>query len=300
MQEIRRIGDRITVLRDGRYVATVDAGTTSEGELLRLMTGRKISEIFPTVRQQPGETLLEVGGMVTAGGAVAGASLAVRRGEIVGLAGLVGSGKSEVARACFGLLPVSAGEVRFKGETVTNASTRAMLRRGLFYLPPDRRDEGLMTMRSARENMALPALGQPGFRSGPLLNLRGEKAKARDLVRRLELRPPSTERAADHFSGGNQQKIMLAKCLTREVDLFVFDEPTVGVDVGTRVAIYQFLRELCEAGAGILLISSDLPEVLNLSHRLYVFYRGRVQAELAGRDITEERVLSHFFEREAA
>ncbi|HKY93932.1 MAG TPA: sugar ABC transporter ATP-binding protein, partial [Kiloniellales bacterium] len=300
MQEIRRIGDRITVLRDGRYVATVDARTTSEGELLRLMTGRKISEIFPRVRQQPGETLLEIEHLSTARGTVADASLVARRGEIVGLAGLVGSGKSEIARACFGLVPVVDGAVRFKGETVTNATTREMLRRGLFYLPPDRRDEGLMTMRPARENMALTALNEPDFRSGPFLNLRGERAKTRELAGRVDLRPPKIERAVDHFSGGNQQKIMLAKCLTREVELFVFDEPTVGVDVGTRVAIYQFICGLCEAGAGILLISSDLPEVLHLSHRLYVFYRGRVQAELAKAEISEERVLSHFFEREAA
>jgi ribose transport system ATP-binding protein len=175
-----------------------------------------------------------------------------------------------------------------------------MLKRGFFYLPPDRRDEGLMTMRAARENMALPALSEPAFRKGPFLNLRSERSSARDLAQRLDLRPPRVERAADHFSGGNQQKIMLAKCLTREVALFVFDEPTVGVDVGTRVAIYQFVRDLCEAGAGILLISSDLPEVLNLSHRLYVFYRGQVQAELAKPEISEERVLSHFFERAAA
>jgi ribose transport system ATP-binding protein len=300
MQEIRRIGDRITVLRDGRYVATVDARTSSETELLRLMTGRRISEIFPTVRHQPGETLLEVERLTTARGTVREASLGVRRGEIVGLAGLVGSGKSEVARACFGLVSVVDGGVRFKGEAVTNASTRSMLSRGLFYLPPDRRDEGLMTMRAARENMALPALCEPGFRSGPFLSLGGERARTRALAERLDLRPPRVERAVDHFSGGNQQKIMLAKCLTREVALFVFDEPTVGVDVGTRVAIYQFIRELCEAGAGVVLISSDLPEVLNLSHRLYVFYRGRVQAELAKAEISEERVLSHFFEREAA
>jgi ribose transport system ATP-binding protein len=278
----------------------VDARSSSETELLRLMTGRKISEIFPTVRHQPGEALLQVERMTTARGAVRDASLFVRRGEIVGLAGLVGSGKSEVARACFGLERVVDGSVRFKDETVTNLSTRAMLKRGLFYLPPDRRDEGLMTMRAARENMALSALREPGFCSGPFLNLRGEHARTRALAERLDLRPPLVERAVDHFSGGNQQKIMLAKCLTREVELFVFDEPTVGVDVGTRVAIYQFIRELCEAGAGVLLISSDLPEVLNLSHRLYVFYRGRIQTELEGEEITEERVLPHFFEREAA
>ena len=155
-------------------------------------------------------------------------------------------------------------------------------------------------MRGARENIALPSLDRAPFSRGLLLDRRAEQAKAMELARRLNLQPLDIERPVDHFSGGNQQKVLLAKALSREVRLFAFDEPTVGVDVGTRVAIYQFIRDLCEAGAAILLISSDLPEILHLTSRAYVMYRGLLRAELAGSEISEDRVLGCFFEREAA
>jgi ribose transport system ATP-binding protein len=300
MQEIRRIGDRITVLRDGRYVATLDAKTAGEEELVRLMTGRVISELFPKVDFAPGEEALRIEHLSTPAGPVIDASLSVRSGEIVGLAGLVGSGKSEVMRAAFGVAPVSAGHVFLKGRDVTGASTRALLDQGLFYLPPDRREEGLVMMRSCRENVALPSLARPPFSRGGLLDRAGEVRKVSELAERMNLQPRRIERAVDYFSGGNQQKVMLARCLTRPVDVYVFDEPTVGVDVGTRASIYAFIRDLCEAGAAIVLISSDLPEILNLTRRVYVFYRGRVRAELEGDAITEANVLRHFFEREAA
>lgn len=299
VSEIRRIGDRITVLRDGRYVATVDA-QTSDDELVRLMTGRLIDQIFPKVRFRPGETMLQVENLTTADGTVSGVSMNVRRGEIIGLAGLVGSGKSEVGRACFGMVPISSGSVEFAGEETTGLAPRRMLDRGFFYVPPDRRDEGLLMMRSVRENIALPALSLPSYSRGPLLLRHTESARTHALAKRLNLQPLRVEREVDHFSGGNQQKVLLAKSLTREVKLFVFDEPTVGVDVGTRVAIYEFIRDLCEAGAAVLLISSDLPEILHLTNRVYVMCRGGLAAELDGEDISQESVLRHCFEREAA
>jgi ribose transport system ATP-binding protein len=205
-----------------------------------------------------------------------------------------------VARACFGLEKVTTGRVVFLAEDATGRKPRAMLDRGFFYLPPDRRSEGLVMMRGARENIALPALGLAPFSDGLFLNRRAERAKTMELAKRLNLQPLNIERPVDHFSGGNQQKVLLAKALSREVKLFVFDEPTVGVDVGTRVAIYQFIRDLCEAGAAILLISSDLPEILHLTNRAYVMHRGSLRAELTGNEISEDRVLGCFFEKEAA
>ena len=300
MQEIRRIGDRITVLRDGRTVATLDAKTAGDDELVRLMTGRVISELFPRIRFAPGEERLRVEHLTTPKRTVADVSLTAAAGEIVGLAGLVGSGKSEAMRAAFGLDPIVSGRVILKGEDVTGASTRDLLARGLFYIPPDRREEGLVMMRSCRENIALPSLDRPPFSRGVFLDRAGEARKTAELAERMNLQPRRIERAVDFFSGGNQQKVLLARCLTRPVDVFVFDEPTVGVDVGTRAAIYAFIRDLCEAGAAIVLISSDLPEILHLTRRVYVFYRGRVQAELEGAAISEENLLRHFFEREAA
>jgi ribose transport system ATP-binding protein len=300
MNEIKRIGDRITVLRDGQYVATLNVAEASETRLVELMTGRAIAQIFPKVQHRSGVTMLDVKGLTTASGSVSNVSLRVRAGEIVGLAGLVGSGKSEVARACFGVEPIAGGTVTFDGVDVTRTSPRQMLDRGFFYLPPDRRTEGLVMVRGARENISLPSLGLRQFSTGPFLNRAAERSRAVDLSKRLNLQPLNIERAVDHFSGGNQQKVLLAKALSREVKLFVFDEPTVGVDVGTRVAIYEFIAELCEAGAAVLLVSSDLPEILHLTNRAYVMHRGVLRAELAGSDITEDRVLSHFFEREAA
>lgn len=301
MAEIRRIGDRITVLRDGRYVATVDAQKTSEDELIELMTGRVVGAIFPELHlPEPGKTILDVDDIRTVDGTVQGASLTVRTGEIVGLAGLVGSGKSELLQACFGARPVEAGKVSFAGKEVTGRSPGANIRDGFLYLPSDRRTEGLMMMRSVRENMALASLDTKPFVRGIFLDRAGETETVNALAERLNLTPRRIERAVDHFSGGNQQKAMLARSLARDYRLIVFDEPTVGVDVGTRAAIYEFIVELARGGVAIVLISSDLPEVLHLSGRAYVFYRGRIQAELAGAELTEANVLAHFFEKEAA
>lgn len=300
MGEIRRIGDRVTVLRDGKYVATVGAADTADEELVRLMTGRAISEIFPAIRARPGARALAVEALSTASGGVRGASFHARRGEIVGLAGLVGAGKSEVARATFGLEKISGGRVRLHGENVTGLPPAKMLKRGLFYSPPDRREEGLVMMRSCHENIALPALGGAAFSSRGFLRHRRGAATTRQLAEKFRLSPMRPGRAVEFFSGGNQQKVMLAKCRARAAEVFVFDEPTVGVDVGTRSEIYRFMKELCEAGAAVVLVSSDLPEILNLSHRVYVFCRGEVRAELAGPELTEDAVLSAFFHREAA
>jgi ribose transport system ATP-binding protein len=300
MSEIKRIGDRISVLRDGRKVATLNVAEASEARLVQLMTGRVIAQIFPRIANRPGATILEVKGLTTAAGNVSNVSFRVQAGEIVGLAGLVGSGKSEVARACFGVERTTRGVVTFDGEDVSGMTPRQMLDRGFFYVPPDRRDEGLVMVRGARENISLPSLNLPRFSYGMFLNRGAEKAQTLGLAGRLNLQPLNIERAVDHFSGGNQQKVLLAKALSCDVKLFAFDEPTVGVDVGTRVAIYAFIAELSEAGAAILLISSDLPEILHLTNRVYVMHRGALRAELAGGEITEDRVLGHFFDREAA
>jgi ribose transport system ATP-binding protein len=295
MQEIRRIADRITVLRDGQFVSTEPAGV-SEERLITLMTGREMSELFPEVRSVVMDTVLSVEHLTTARHTVDDASLEVRQGEILGLAGLVGSGKSEIMRAVFGLERVISGQVWLGEEDVTGLSPGEMMERGVFYVPPDRREEGLVMIRPVRENVTLPALAHTSL----AFHRRAEKRVATALAERVGLRPLRIERAVDHFSGGNQQKVLLAKCLTREVAVYVFDEPTVGVDVGTRASIYRFIADLAEGGAAVVLISSDLPEILHLSHRAIVFYRGKVRAELEGEAITEEALLTHFFEREAA
>ena len=299
MNEVRRIGDRITVLRNGKFVATVNARTTSDDELVRLMTGRTISEIFPSINFAIGEAVLEVESLTTADNSVRNVSLRAHRGEVVGLAGLVGSGKSEIVRACYGLKKIVSGTVRLNGRETTGLSCADILEKGMFYLPPDRREEGLMMMRPCRENMAMSALGKKFSKFG-FLRRAAEVQKTRELSSQFQLTPMKIEREPEFFSGGNQQKIMLTKSMVRDFDVFIFDEPTVGVDVGTRAEIYRFIKTLCENGAAVILVSSDLPEVLYLSHRLLVFYQGESRAELHGDDITEENALSHFFERDAA
>ena len=300
MSEIRRIGDRITVLRDGKRVATLDVAEANDERLLQLMTGRVISQVFPKIAHRPGRPLLEISALTTADRSVKDFSLKLHAGEIVGVAGLVGCGKSEVGRACIGLERIASGRVIFDGQDVTGRSVRAMLDRGAFYLPPDRREEGLVMMRSVRENVSLPWLWMRPFSRLGFLDRGSERSKVWDLARRLNLQPPNTERDLERFSGGNQQKVLLAKGLISTVKLFILDEPTVGVDVGTRVAIYELVRDLCEGGAGILLISSDLPEILHLTNRTYVMYRGELRAELEGAQITQDRVLANFFERAQA
>ncbi len=299
INEIRRIGDRITVLRDGRLVDTVSA-STSESELVGLMTGRIIEQFFPSFDFRLGEKMLEMSHVFTADNSVADVSLNVHSGEVVGIAGLVGSGKSEIGRTCFGLIPKTGGDISLDGESIAHMSTRQIIERGLFYIPADRRDEGLMMMRSVRENVALPALNTKNYSKGAWLRRNAEASSVRDLAGRLQLQPLNIEWDAGQFSGGNQQKILLAKCLTREIKVFVFDEPTVGVDVGTRVAIYKFIRDLCETGAAVLLISSDLPEILHLTNRVYVMCKGRLSAEIPAEELSQENVLKHCFDRQAA
>jgi ribose transport system ATP-binding protein len=300
MGEIHQVGDRVTVLRDGRRIDTLAAPDASDEKLVELMTGRKIEAFFPQVAQHPGAPLLSVEGLAT-GALLRDVSLTVRAGEIVGMAGLIGSGKSEVGRAIFGLDPLTAGTIRVRGTRVVRPSPRVMLAAGLVYLPPDRRTEGLLLQRSVRENIALAALPLPAFssRSG-FLARRRERAICAALAARLRITPPRIERAVTYFSGGNQQKVVLAKGLTRKPRLFILDEPTTGVDVGAKAEVYALIRELVEReGVGILLISSDLPEILHLTSRTYVMHRGRIRAELRGPEITEQAVLSHFFESAA-
>jgi ribose transport system ATP-binding protein len=300
MNEVHRIGDRITVLRDGYRVATLDVHDATPEKLVELMTGRKLETFFPRIDHCPDGELLAVESL-TAGDVVRDVSLTVCAGEIVGLAGLVGSGKSEVGRACFGLELVTGGTIRFRGRRVVRPTPRAMLDAGLVYLPPDRRAEGLVAERSVRENIALAALPMAEFSGRLFLRRRSERAICAALAGRLRLVPPRIERAVTFFSGGNQQKVVLAKGLTRDPKLLIMDEPTMGVDVGAKSEVYNFMKDLVEReGVGILLISSDLPEILHLANRVYVMYRGRMRAELKGAEITEPAVLSYFFESRAA
>lgn len=294
MQEISRIADRITVLRDGKKVCTVAAKDTAPDQLITLMSGRTIDQVYPHIKYQPGATVLEVQGLFTHSG-VRDASITVRSGEVVGLAGLVGCGKSELFRAIYGMEKPTQGKVLLKGQNHTGARITSSLAKGIFYLPSDRKDEGLVLGFSSQANITLPVLSAE--LRGPLgwLKKRLAVSLGRSAAERVELAPANLPKAVGLLSGGNQQKVLFGKGMTRHADLYVFDEPTVGVDVGTRSALYLLIRDLCHAGAAVVVISSDLPEVLHLAHRAYVMCHGEVVGELQGDEITEKRILKLFF-----
>ena len=217
-------------------------------------------------------------------------------GEVVGVAGLVGCGKSDLLRMAFGIEPMQSGTVKLDGQVVDKPTPRRMLNAGVFYLPSDRREEGLMLSASTADNITLNALTQQPihFRSG-FLSLSAERTVTRDIGRRVDIHPSNLPRATALLSGGNQQKVLFGRGLTRPIKLYILDEPTVGVDVGTRSAIYYLIKELCEKGAAVILISSDLPEILHMSHRAYVMRSGRMAAEIDRAQLTEAAVLKHFF-----
>ena len=298
MSEIHRIGDRITVFRDGRHVTTTNVSGINDEKLVELMTGRVIDQLFPSISFHPKATVLETKNLATADGTLTDASIKVREGEVVGIAGLIGSGKSQIGRACFGVDKTGGGSVTLGGADVTGKSPRQMLDRGLFYVTSDRHHEGLVMIHTVRENLVLPSLNLPALSAGPFLRRRNEQILVQDLMGQLNLQPPRSELALEHFSGGNQQKVLVGKALARPVRVFIFDEPTVGVDVGARAAIYELIGKLCEEGAAIVLISSDMPEILHLTNRVYVMHRGKLRAELQHNEISESAILHHFFDGE--
>jgi ribose transport system ATP-binding protein len=264
------------------------------------MTGRKIGVLFPTIEHKPAEKLLEVERVTLADRSVDDVSFYARAGEITGIAGLVGCGKSEIVRAIVGLEPIETGVIRVHGKEVAAPTPNTMLKNGECYFPSDRVAEGLALARPVRENVSMAALDLPGFSHSRILQRRSERRIVQEIVDKLLLRPPQIERPVASFSGGNRQKVLLARGLTRDISVFLFDEPTVGVDVGAKIEIYELMKSLLETGVAIVLVSSDLPEVLNLSNRLYVMHRSRMAAELVGADINEPAVLSHFFREQHA
>lgn len=295
LSEIRAIGDQVTVLRDGQFVANVKASDVSDQALVELMTGRSIEQFYPKVTWAPGPCLLKLEDLVTDDNAVRGVSIELRAGEIVGLAGLVGCGKSEIGRAVFGLSPIVSGSITAFDQIERRPTPKRMLERGVTYITSDRRNEGLMMLRCTQENLTLASLETPEISKFHWLGSRKERAFARAAGQQMRLSPLDLDKKVVEYSGGNQQKILIGKALARGAKVFIFDEPTVGIDVGTRVEVYGLIKEHVEKGGAALIISSDLPEALNLSHRLYVIREGRVVDHGTRAEMTEARVLHGFF-----
>lgn len=287
LEEIFEIGDRVTVLRDGESVGTAPVSEMTQSELVERMVGRELDQLFPQLAPVSGETLLEVRGL-SRRGELEDIDLTVRAGEIVGLAGLVGAGRSELARAIFGLDRMDAGEVRLAGEPVPR-DPRGAIAAGIALVSEDRKLEGVILPMTIAENISLPSL--PELRERGLLNRSKERQIAERYFESLQVRAPGIDTVVGNLSGGNQQKVVLAMWLATRPKLLILDEPTRGIDVGAKSEIHRLMVELCEQGMGILMISSELPEVLGMSHRIVVMAGGRVAGELSREQADQRSVM---------
>jgi ribose transport system ATP-binding protein len=292
LDELEHIVDRVTVLRDGHYIATRSWGETSINEIVGLMVGRELTQQFPPATRLPSaEVLLRVRGLRREG-VFGPLDLELRRGEILGFAGLVGAGRTEVARAIFGADPVEAGEIELAGERLTIRSPRDAIAAGIAYVSEDRKAHGLAVKMSVAHNITLANVGALANGLG-FIDATRERETAESFIRQLDIRTPSPDQIARLLSGGNQQKVVIAKWLFRQARVILFDEPTRGIDVGAKYAIYELMDQLAAQGIGVVLISSDLPEVLGMSDRVAVFRQGELASVLETRRCTQQEVMHH-------
>ena len=292
MDELKAISDRVTVIRDGRYIDTVDTRSTTMKDVISLMVGRELtSEARPEGVRDDREPLLSVQGLSTKA-LLKDVSFELRKGEILGFAGLMGAGRTEVARAIVGADRISSGTVTLRGEklSISNPSDAAKHRIG--YLSEDRKHYGLLLEQDVNANVGLSSISER-FSSAGFVKAKAMKATAKQYVESLRIKTPSVTQTTKNLSGGNQQKVVIAKWLVKDCDVLIFDEPTRGIDVGAKEEIYRLLNELAGNGKSIIMISSELPEVLRMSHRIVVMSEGRITGLLSAEEATQESVM-HF------
>jgi len=287
MEEIPLIGDRITVLRDGKKVGTVDSNTPVE-VLIRMMVGRELKELFPKEAVDMGEEVLTVKNL-NRKNSLFNINFSLKRGEILGLAGLVGAGRTELARAIFGAEPVDSKEIYIDGNYVEINSPTDAISCGIAYLSENRKLFSLALSMSIFSNITMPSLEE--FCIGPVLRLRKEREVSKKFMDKLFIRATSVKQRVKFLSGGNQQKVVLAKWLCSKAKIFIFDEPTMGIDVGTKTEIYKLINLLAKEGAGIVMISSYLPELLAISDSIIVLNKGRIKKEFKREEATQENIL---------
>ncbi len=287
LDEILRIADRITIMRDGAVVQTLGKEDADESTIVRLMVGREIENLYPKPASQVGEPLLQVEG-VTRKGVLTNCSFTLRSGEILGFAGLVGAGRTELARAIFGADRMDAGRVVLDGHELHITSPRDAIRAGIGYLTEDRKREGLAMLLGIDQNVTLARIPK----RGPFIDLPSERRTAKKRTDELDIRAPSMRRRVEALSGGNQQKVVVAKWLETDPRVMFFDEPARGIDVGNKAEMFRLIGELAAAGRGIVLISSYLPELLNMCDRILVIRDGRIAGEFAREDFSQERIIA--------
>jgi ribose transport system ATP-binding protein len=288
LDEVHRIGDRVTVLRDGLRVDTLPVHETTVDQLIRMMVGRTLSEQFPKVNLVRGKEMLRVEGL-TRRGVLENISFSLYAGEILGVAGLVGSGRTELARAIFGADPIDAGQLYLDGKPVTVRAPCDAVDLGIGLLTEDRKQQGLVLKMSVGNNVTMSILNR--IRRSMLLNLRREEEIAQEFANKINIRTPSLNQLVMYLSGGNQQKVVLSKWLATEPKVLIFDEPTRGIDVGAKVEIYNLMNRLAEQGVAIMMISSELPEIIGMSDRVLVMWQGRLTGILNRDELTQEAIM---------
>lgn len=288
MDEIFRLSDRVTVLRDGQYIATKNTAETTKNELITLMVGRELSEGYPARDHAIGAASLTVKGL--SGNGVRDINFEVLEGEILGFAGLIGAGRTELMELIFGSKPVQAGSVDLHGKSVLSLNPSQAIRNGIALVPEDRKRHGLVLEFSITQNISLPLL--KNMSKFGVIPASQENILAKDYMRELRIKAPSGHEIVGNLSGGNQQKVVLAKWLATNPDVFIFDEPTRGIDIGARHEIYMIMNRLASEGKTILMISSDMEELIGMSDRVIVLREGAQQGVLEHQDITQEAILA--------
>ena len=289
LDEVFELADRVTVLRDGHYVGTRDVSEVTHGELIRMMVGRTLDTLFPKMEVEQGEVILRVEGLAKPG-AFEDIAFELRRGEILGLAGLVGARRTDVARAIFGVEPAESGSIWIDGQQANIKSPKDALALGIAYVPEDRQRHGLLLPMNLTKNVTLPILHE--FTKAGWLNEKAEAQTAGEYATQLEVRAAGLWQRARELSGGNQQKVVLAKWLATRPQILILDEPTRGIDVGTKAAVHELMSKLASQGMAILMISSELPEILGMSDRVLVMCEGRVTGHFTRAEATQENVMT--------
>ena len=289
LEELFELADRVTILRDGGYVDTCQMKDVTRDDLIRMMVGRTITNMFPKQDVKPGKVVLTVDHL-TREGAFKDVSFDLREGEILGLAGLVGAGRTNVARAIFGVEPPTSGVIQLDGKAILITSPRQAIALGLAYVPEDRQLYGLIPPMNITANISLPVL--QGYARRGWLRDKVERSAAFHAARQMEVRANSIWQKARELSGGNQQKVVMAKWLSTKPRILILDEPTRGIDVGTKAAVHALMSKLASEGMAILMISSELPEVLGMSDRVIVMHEGSMTAEFSRTEATQEKILS--------
>jgi len=291
LEEIKQICDRVTVMRDGKYIDTVKTADVTMDRIINMMVGRTVFESAPELPEVPNEEILLEVKHLNRGPAVRDVSFNLKRGEILGFAGLVGAGRTEVARAIFGADRADSGEIYIHGKRVHIQSPRDAVEHGIGYLSEDRKRFGLALGMDVETNVVLASL-RKFLRWLGWVDTPKTHSTAEQLVRALSIRTPGLQQKVKNLSGGNQQKVIIGKWLTANTDVLIFDEPTRGIDVGAKNEIYKLLNDLAQQGKGIIMISSELPEVLRMSHRIIVMCEGRITGELSSREATQEKIMA--------